>query len=57
MAVTPPAQLVFRERARTAGQAMAAARENLRTVATALEEFDARVLDQALRVLRAGCRP
>jgi hypothetical protein len=50
IAVVPPAALIYRERALTAGQAMAAAKENLRTVATALSEFTAPMLDQALRL-------
>ena len=54
MAVTPPLDLVYRERALTAGQAMAAARENFRTVATALTELRPAMLDEALRILEAG---
>lgn len=53
MAVVPPASLVYRERALTAGQAMAAAKENFRTVATALAEFKPEMLDEALRILNA----
>jgi hypothetical protein len=53
IAVTPPAALIYRERALTAGQAMAAARENFRTVATALTELTAPMLDEALRLLQA----
>lgn len=49
----PAMHLVHRERARTPGQAMAASRENLRVVATALGEFKPRLLDEALRILRA----
>lgn len=52
-AVTPPAALVYRERALTPRQAMAAARENLKTVAVALGEFKPAVLDEALRLLKA----
>lgn len=50
ISVVPPAALVYREGALTAGQAMAAAKENLRTVATALSAFTAPMLDQALRL-------
>lgn len=53
MAVVPPAELVYRERALTASQAMAAAKENFRAVATALSEFTAPMLDEAIRVLAA----
>ncbi len=53
MAVNAPAQLVYREGALTAGQAMAAAKENYRTVATALRDFKPAVLDQAIRLLSA----
>jgi hypothetical protein len=53
MSVEPPIALVYRERALTAGQAMAAAKENYRTVATALTDFSKPVLDEALRMLRA----
>lgn len=49
--VVPPAVFVYRERALTAGQAMAAAKENFRTVANALTEFTVPMLDQALRLL------
>ncbi len=54
LSVAPPAQLIYRERALTAGQAMAAARENLRTVATALSELKPAWLDEALRLLTNG---
>lgn len=53
MAVNAPAHLTYREGALTAGQAMAAAKENFRTVATALSEFKAPMLNQALRLLQA----
>jgi hypothetical protein len=53
LAVTPPSALVYRERALTDGQAMAAAKENFRTVATALSEFTPPMLDEALRLLQA----
>ena len=48
--VTGPA---YREGALTAGQAMAAQRENYRIVGTALGEFSAPLLDQAIRILSA----
>lgn len=53
IAVTPPASLVYRERLLTAGQAMAANKENFRTIAAALTEFTALMLDEALRLLTA----
>lgn len=53
MAITPPAALVYREGVLNAGQAMAAAKENFRTVATALADFTTPMLDQALRLLEA----
>lgn len=53
MAVSPTAPLVYRERALTAGQAMAAGRENFRTVATALAEITPAMLDEAIRLLQA----
>ena len=53
IAVTPPASLIYRGRLLTPGQAMAASKENFRTVATALSEFTAPMLDEALRLLRA----
>lgn len=53
MSVEPPNALVYRERMWTAGQAMAAAKENYRTVATALADFVKPVLDESLRMLRA----
>jgi hypothetical protein len=53
MAVMPPAQLVYSGRALDAKQAMAAARENFRTVSTALSQFTAPMLDEALRLLEA----
>ena len=48
--VAPPADLVYRPGVLTAGQAMAAARENVNTVRNALAEFTAPMLDQALRL-------
>jgi hypothetical protein len=53
IAVAPPQTFIYRESVLTAGQAMAAAKENFRTVATALSEFTAPMLDQALRLLEA----
>lgn len=53
ISVVPPSALVYRERALTDGQAMAAAKENFRTVATALSEFTPPMLDEALRLLQA----
>lgn len=53
IAVTPPTEAIYRERALTAGQAMAAAKENFRTVASALTEFTAPTLDEAIRMLQA----
>jgi hypothetical protein len=50
----PSAALVYREGALTAGQAMAAAKENFRTVATALGEMKVPMLDEAIRILQAG---
>lgn len=54
IAVQPPPRLVYREGALTAGQAMAAAKENFRTVATALADFKPAQLDEGLRLFRAG---
>lgn len=54
IAVTPHRLRVFQEGALTAGQAMAAKREDYRTVASALGEFSAAKLDEGLRVMRAG---
>lgn len=53
ISVAPPATLVYREHGLTDGQAMAAAKENFRTVATALSEFTPPMLDEALRLLQA----
>ncbi len=53
MAVNQPDSLVYRERALTPGQAMAAKRENYKTVLAALVEFKAPVLDQALRLFES----
>lgn len=54
IAVTPPSRLVYRERALTAGQAMAAAKENFRTVATALTDFTIPMLNEGLRLFQAN---
>ena len=54
MAVVPPSTFVYRERTLTAGQAMAARKENYLTVITALREFTPQMLDEALRILNAG---
>ena len=53
IAVLPPAAMVYRGKVLTAGQAMAASKENYKTVATALSEFSAPMLDEALRLLQA----
>lgn len=53
LAVVPPSNLVYREGALTDFQAVAAAKENFRTVAMALTEFTAPMLDEALRLLQA----
>lgn len=52
MAVTPPAALVYREKALTAGQAMAAHKESVRTIFEALGVFKKAHLDQALQLLK-----
>ena len=51
LSVRVPAAVRFRERALTAGQAMAAKREDFGTVARALADFTAPMLDEALRLL------
>lgn len=53
MAVHVPREIAYRERVLTAGQAMAAAKENFRIVATALVDFKSPMLDEALRILGA----
>jgi hypothetical protein len=53
ISVTPPAMMLYRARVLTPGQAMAAAKENFKTVANALAEFTAPMLDEALRLLSA----
>lgn len=52
MAVPVPTAMIYTGQAITAGQAMAAARENFRTVTTALQEFTPDMLDQALRLFQ-----
>lgn len=53
LAVYPDKQFVYRERALTAGQVMAAACESFKTVLGALSDFTAPMLDQAIRILEA----
>lgn len=53
MSITPPDSFIYHGLALTAGQAMAATKENFRTVATALSEFTSPMLDEALRLLQA----
>lgn len=53
IAVTPAASSVYRERALTPFQAMAAIKENYRTVSVALSEITAPMLDEALHLLSA----
>jgi hypothetical protein len=53
MHVNPARSYVYREGALTAGQAMAAQRENTRIVGVALGEFKPAALDQAIRILSA----
>lgn len=53
MSVNPPERLIYRIRALSPGQAMAAAMENHKTVLTALAEFKSDALKQALKLLRA----
>lgn len=53
MSVTIPSEMVYRERLLTPFQAMAAAKENFRTVVTALSEFTISMLDEAVRILSA----
>lgn len=48
-----PRALIWRDRLLTAGQKMAANKENYRNVMTALAEFKAPMLDEALHVLRS----
>lgn len=53
LSVVPPDALVHRDRVLDPNQAAAAIRENVKTVSTALAEYGARVLDEALRLLEA----
>lgn len=53
LSIEPPEALIYRERALTPGQAMAASKEKVRIVATALSEFTAPMLDEATRILEA----
>ena len=52
MAVTPPASIVHRRSLLTAGQSMAEKREDFRTMITALQEFSADVVAQAVTLLK-----
>lgn len=54
LSVAPPLSMVYRERALTAGQAMAASKENLRTVAAFLNDTKAAALDEAIRLFETG---
>jgi hypothetical protein len=49
----PPARLVYRETALTAGQKMAAKREDYITISRALSEYPAEIIDQAIRLFDA----
>ncbi len=53
ISVEAPTGRLFSGRTRTPGQAMAASREDFRTVARALAEFQTNLLNEALRVLEA----
>lgn len=53
ISVRQPTTAVYRQRAMTAEQAMAANKERYRTVVTALRDFTPEMLDEALRVLEA----
>lgn len=53
LSVMPPATHIYREGALTAGQRMAEMRENFKNVITALGEFKAPLLDEAIRVLES----
>ncbi len=53
LSVRPPARFVYDGLVLTAGQAMAAAIENVKTVQTALGEFRPEHLDEALRVFES----
>lgn len=54
IAVAIPSAMRFRQRGLTPFQAIAAKKENFRTVANALAELTAPMLDEAIRVLEAG---
>lgn len=51
--VTPPASMVHKALATTAGQKMAASKERRRIIVEALKDFSPALLDEALRVLKA----
>lgn len=53
LSVVPAPSQIFRERAITPGQSMAAAKESYKTVMVALGEFKPALLDEALRILKA----
>lgn len=53
LAVSPTPSLIYTGRLLTAGQAMAAKREDFGTVGRALAEFTPKMLDEALRILNA----
>lgn len=53
LSVMPPATHIYREGALIAGQRMAELRENYKNVITALGEFKAPLLDEAIRILEA----
>jgi hypothetical protein len=53
LSVTLPGAMVYREGAKTADQAAAALKENVRIVRDALGEFSPAALDQAIRILEA----
>jgi hypothetical protein len=53
MSVTPPASMVYRHITLTAGQAMAEKREDFKTVAIALAEFNPEHVAQAVTLLKA----
>lgn len=53
LSVTPPPVMRYKGTALTAGQAMAAKREDFKTVWRALDEFPLAVLEQALTLLRS----
>lgn len=53
ISVVPPADLVHRDRVLDANQATAAVRENVKTVVNALVEYRPKVIEEALRLLKA----